>query len=121
MFELEKTFTFEAGHVLSKHDGKCCRPHGHSYVLTVKVRSDRLIADGPKKNMVIDFGDIVKIVDPMIETYLDHHWLNDSLNNDSTTVEFIAKWIYDYLKPKLPQLYAVCLHETTSSKITYSE
>lgn len=121
MYEIEKTFRFEAGHVLTKHDGKCAVPHGHSYVLQLALRSERLVESGPKTNMLIDFHDLDRMVKPMIEEYLDHRWLNDTLNSDSPTVEFIAKWIYDFLKPKLPMLKTVTLYETASSKATYFE
>lgn len=120
MFEIEKTFTFEAGHVLKHHDGKCAIPHGHSYCLKVILRTPHLIESGPKTNMVIDFSDIAHIVKPMIIDYLDHKWLNDTLQSDSTTAEFIAKWIYEHLKPKLPTLYSIVLHETASSKVSYT-
>lgn len=119
MFELEHSFQFEAGHMLAHHDGKCRNPHGHSYKLTVVIRSNDLISKGPKKNMVIDFSDIEAVVDPMIEKFLDHKWINDTLNSDSTTVEFIAKWIFEYLLPHLPGLYAVTLQETADAKVTY--
>jgi 6-pyruvoyltetrahydropterin/6-carboxytetrahydropterin synthase len=121
MFEIEKTFRFEAGHMLEHHDGRCRNRHGHSYVLTIKIVSDQLIPSGPKRNMVVDFDDISKVVKPMIDQYLDHQWLNESLDSDSTTVEFIAQWIYRYLKPLLPQLTAVTLWETATARATYSE
>jgi 6-pyruvoyltetrahydropterin/6-carboxytetrahydropterin synthase len=120
MYEIEKTFSFEAGHVLQYHDGICGNPHGHSYRVTIKIRAETLVASGPKKNMVIDFADISAIVHPMIKKFLDHCWLNDTLNTDSPTAEFIAKWIYEYLKNKLPGLYAITLQETDSSKVTYT-
>jgi len=119
MFELEKTFNFEGGHVLTHHDGKCSCPHGHSYVLIVKIRGSNLTSSGPKKNMLIDFGEISKAVLPMIEKYFDHHWINDTLNTDSPTSEYIAKWIFDHLSPMLPGLYAITLQETEKSKVTY--
>lgn len=121
MFELEKTFHFEAGHVLPHHDGKCRMPHGHSYVMTIHIKSDQLLTSGPKKNMVIDFSDVSSIVKPMIETYLDHKWLNDTLESDSPTVEFIAKWAFEHLEPKLPNLYAVSIYETVTSRIIYKK
>jgi len=120
MYQLEKIFTFEAGHLLTSHDGKCKQPHGHSYVLTVILRSDKLIQSGPKRNMVMDFSSLTEIVRPMIEQYFDHKWLNDSLHEEATTMEFISKWIYDYLKPHLPDLYAITLAETATIKVTYS-
>ena len=121
MFEVEKSFSFEAGHVLKHHDGKCKNPHGHSYQLQIKLRSDKLIASGPKTNMLIDFTDISKVVKPMIEEYFDHRWINETLNTDSATVEFITKWIFDYLEPKLPALYQVTLFETPTSRASYTK
>jgi 6-pyruvoyltetrahydropterin/6-carboxytetrahydropterin synthase len=119
MYELEKTFNFEAGHVLKHHDGRCKNPHGHSYILIVHIQAESLIDDGPKKNMVVDFNDVSYLVKPMLDDYLDHKWLNDTLQSDSPTVEFIAKWIFDYLKPRMPALYAISLYETATSRVTY--
>ena len=102
------------------HDGACREPHGHSYVLEIKVRSDQLIPDGPKKNMVMDFHQLSFVVKPMIAEFLDHKWLNDTLKTDSPTSEFIAKWIYHYLIDRLPLLESVTLSETATSKVVYS-
>ena len=121
MFELEKAFFFEAGHVLKHHDGKCKNPHGHSYQLLIKVRSPTLISSGPKTNMVMDFFDISTIVKKMIEEYFDHKWVNDTLNTDSATSEFMCKWIFDHLDPQLNGLYRVTLYETASSKASYTK
>lgn len=119
MFELCKEFRFEAGHVLTYHDGKCREPHGHSYILTVHLSGKRLIHEGPKKNMLVDFSDVTAIVKPMIEKYFDHRWLNDSLECDSPTVEFIAQWIFEFLSDAIPCLSAITVHETSTSKVTY--
>lgn len=120
MFELEKQFTFEAGHVLPHHHGKCSRRHGHSYCLTVRLRANKLNSEGSSTNMVMDFSDICQAVEPMIKQHLDHHWLNESLQCESPTCEFIARWIFEYLKPKLPLLHSVTLRETASASVTYS-
>ena len=69
MFELQKTFSFEAGHSLALHKGKCRTPHGHSYLLKIIVRSDSLHNSGSSKNMVVDFNDISDVVKPVIEEY----------------------------------------------------
>ncbi|BBI18322.1 6-carboxytetrahydropterin synthase QueD [Neochlamydia sp. S13] len=119
MYELEKIFCFEAAHFLNHHDGKCKSMHGHSYSLHVIIRKESLQKEGPKKNMVIDFQDLADLIQPMLKKYLDHQCLNETLQSDSTTVEFVCKWIYDYLKPMLPELYAITLYETASSKATY--
>ncbi len=120
MFEVEKTFTFEAGHVLSHHDGKCANPHGHSYILKVAVRKIDLETDGPKQGMVIDFHQISDVVQPMLKEYFDHQWLNETLQIASPTAEIIAKWIFMHLEPKLPGLHRISISETASSCASYS-
>ena len=119
MYTLEKSYTFEAGHSLCHHDGKCREPHGHSYTMTLHIQSASLQGSGPKTNMVVDFFDIGEVVKPLIKSHLDHHWLNNTLKTDSPTAEYIAKWVFDYLKPHLPGLIAVSIHETATSKVTY--
>lgn len=121
MYEVTKKFTFEAGHQLIHHDGKCRHPHGHSYNLEVTLRSSTLVSEGPKTNMVIDFSDISSTVKKMIRDYLDHHWVNDTLKTDSPTAEFMAKWIFHHLKPQLPGLWQITLYETATSKVCYRE
>ncbi|MBT3393909.1 MAG: 6-carboxytetrahydropterin synthase QueD [Waddliaceae bacterium] len=119
MFIIEKTFYCEAGHSLENHDGKCRNPHGHSYTIKISLNSENLIAEGPKKNMVTDFGDINAIVKPMIEKYFDHKWLNDTLDTDAPTAEYMAQWIYNHLKPHIVTLNAVTVAETATAQATY--
>ena len=120
MFEIIKKFRFEAGHQLQHHDGECRDPHGHSYQLLLTLRSKELNDSGPKINMVMDFKEIEEVVQPMIEKYFDHRWLNDTLETDSPTAEYMAKWIFDYLHSKLPALHSVSLCETETSKAIYT-
>ncbi|KAJ8905141.1 hypothetical protein NDN08_001651 [Rhodosorus marinus] len=117
-YVLEKSFAFEAMHLLVGHDGKCARPHGHSYKLTVGVSLDRVHADGPKKNMAMDFGDISAQVKPMIERYFDHRNLNETLGTDSPTAEYIAEWVFDYLNQTISGLEAITINETATSSVT---
>ena len=119
MFEIEKQFTFEAGHTLSFHDGKCAFPHGHSYQLTVVLRSEQLQRTGSSLGMVVDFQQIALVVLPMIEEYFDHKWLNETLRTDSPTAEVMAQWIFEYLRPKLSGLYKVTVAETATARASY--
>lgn len=70
---ITKIFSFETGHALYGYDGKCRNVHGHSYKLSVTVIgtpiSDR---DNVKYGMVIDFGDLKKIVKDEIVDVFDH-------------------------------------------------
>ena len=61
-----KRFTFCAAHVLPLHPGRCANIHGHGYVLEVVVNGDI-----GENGMIEDFGDIKKIVNPVLDTY-DH-------------------------------------------------
>ncbi|BAW96155.1 6-pyruvoyl tetrahydropterin synthase [[Synechococcus] sp. NIES-970] len=121
-WELYKEFRFEAAHQLPHHDGKCARLHGHSWVMRVYLRGDRLHTTGPKQGMLFDFGDIKKYVQPLLDQYLDHYHLNDSLGMESPTSEAIAQWIYGELKKvNLPGLAAVEIKETCTAGCIYTE
>ena len=118
-WRVSKTFRFEAAHKLPHHDGKCQRLHGHSYVMDITFQDDTLHTTGPKQGMVIDFGDISKVVKPLVNSHLDHHYLNDTLGEENPTAEVIARWIWDELIDKLPGLASVTIHETCTSAVTY--
>ncbi|MDJ0661434.1 MAG: 6-carboxytetrahydropterin synthase QueD [Crocosphaera sp.] len=115
-----KEFRFEAAHRLPHHQGKCSRLHGHSWVGRVYVNSDHLEPTGPKQGMVMDFGDISNYIDPLVETYLDHYYLNETTGLESPTSEAIAQWIFEKLAAaKLPGLCMVEIRETCTSGAQY--
>lgn len=116
---LTKEFTFEAAHRLPRHDGKCARLHGHSWKMQVEVESPALCESGPKTGMVMDFGDIKAAVAPLVESHLDHHYLNDTLELESPTSEKVAQWVFQAILPKLPNLRAVIIHETCTAACRY--
>ncbi len=70
---ITKQFTFETAHALYGYDGKCKNIHGHSYKLDVTVIGQP-IADtsNVKCGMVIDFGDLKKIVKTEVVDVMDH-------------------------------------------------
>lgn len=70
---ITKQFSFETGHALYGYDGKCRNVHGHSYKLSVTVIGEPISdADHVKFGMVIDFGDLKKIVKSEIVDQFDH-------------------------------------------------
>lgn len=70
---LTKSFSFESGHALYGYDGKCKNIHGHSYKLCVTVIGEPISDSGNVKfGMVIDFGDLKKIVKEEIVDVFDH-------------------------------------------------
>ncbi|GGB84988.1 6-carboxytetrahydropterin synthase QueD [Flavobacterium suaedae] len=70
---ITKQFTFETGHALYGYDGKCKNVHGHSYKLSVTVIGSPITdTENVKYGMVIDFGDLKKIVQEEIVEIFDH-------------------------------------------------
>ncbi|MCO6174530.1 6-carboxytetrahydropterin synthase [Flavobacterium sp. NRK F10] len=70
---ITKQFTFETGHALYGYDGKCKNVHGHSYKLSVTVIGEPIQdTSNVKYGMVIDFGDLKKIVKEDIVDIFDH-------------------------------------------------
>lgn len=115
-----KEFHFEAAHKLPHHQGKCRRLHGHSWLGRVYLQSNQLITTGPEQGMVMDFGRVKEYLDPLVENYLDHHYLNATTGLANPTSEAIAKWVYNQLiKVNLPGLYAVEIRETCTSGAYY--
>lgn len=70
---ITKQFSFETGHALYGYDGKCKNVHGHSYKLSVTVIGTPITdKNNVKYGMVIDFGDLKKIVKEEIVDQFDH-------------------------------------------------
>ncbi|MDQ2663299.1 MAG: 6-carboxytetrahydropterin synthase QueD [Candidatus Eremiobacteraeota bacterium] len=110
--QIRKQFSFEAAHVLPHHQGKCARPHGHSYRLDVAVDGP-LQETGPARGMVVDFDDLKVQVRREVVDALDHTSLNDTIENP--TCERVALWIWERLAPVLPGLEELVLWETRTS------
>src|SRR3954463_2510430 len=114
--ELTKEFTFEAAHSLPNvpKGHKCARLHGHSFRVEVTVRG----AVDEKTGCVMDFGELKEKFRPLEEA-LDHRYLNEVPGLENSTSENIARWIWQKLKPTVPQLHQITIHETCTSKCLY--
>ncbi len=115
--EIFKAFTLESAHRLPNVPAghKCARVHGHSFRVEIHV-------SGPVDEhlgWVMDFADVKAAFDPLYRQ-LDHHYLNDVPGLENPTSENLAKWIWQQLKPALPQLSAVVVHETCTSGARYT-
>lgn len=129
-WELSKTFTFEASHKLPFHQGKCSRLHGHSWRLKVTVHGNKLcqpITSHSSVDMLMDYAHLKDWVAPLIDDYLDHWHLNDSLELDNPTSEKVAAFVYWWLykrRTSLPdgvRLKSVTIYETCTSECTFSK
>ena len=89
---ITKQFSFETGHALYGYDGKCKNVHGHSYKLSVTVTGEPISDNSNVKfGMVIDFGDLKKIVKEEIVDLFDHATV---FNKNTPHVE-LAKELQD--------------------------
>lgn len=111
-----KQFGFEAAHRLPQvpPGHKCARIHGHSFRATVYVAGPV----GADTGWVMDFADLKSAVDPFIRQ-LDHYYLNEIEGLENPTSENIARWLWDRLRPALPGLVRIELHETCESGCVY--
>ncbi len=73
IIRVTKQFSFEMAHALENYDGSCRHIHGHSYKLFVTVKGTPLEDEtNPKCGMVIDFGELKKIINSQIIERYDH-------------------------------------------------
>ena len=85
---ITKEFRFEGAHALQNYDGKCRHIHGHSYRLFVTLKGSPIAeASSPKNGMVVDFGDLKRVVNKYIVDPFDHALL---LRSDAPVKEEIS-------------------------------
>jgi 6-pyruvoyltetrahydropterin/6-carboxytetrahydropterin synthase len=113
---LRKSFQFEAAHLLPRlpKSHKCRRLHGHSFTAEIAVAGEC----DPNLGWLIDYAQISEAFKPLWEK-LDHRYLNNVAGLENPTSENIAIWIWNRLKPKLPQLTEVIVAETCTAKCVY--
>lgn len=111
-----KVFTLEAAHRLPNvpEGHKCARLHGHSFRVELHVEGQVDAHTG----WVMDFADIKSAFAPLYDQ-LDHHYLNDIEGLENPTSENLARWIFQRLRPALPGLDQVVVHETCTSGASY--
>ena len=114
--EIFKEFTFEAAHRLPNvpEGHKCSRLHGHSFRAELHVQG----TVGGETGWVLDFADLTRAFQPLYDQ-LDHHYLNEVEGLANPTSEHLARWIWERLRPVLPQLSSVVIRETCTSGCIY--
>jgi 6-pyruvoyltetrahydropterin/6-carboxytetrahydropterin synthase len=114
--KISQAFRFEAAHRLPNvpETHRCYRLHGHSY--RVEVQLDGAV--NPHTGFVVDFFDLEGAF-ARITSALDHRCLNDVEGLENPTAENIAVWIWNRLRPVLPDLSAVRVYETNECWAEY--
>ena len=107
----DRPLRISAGHRLLHHDGKCSRPHGHNYEVTVRVTGE-LTDEG----WVVDKGEITDVVnewdhrflleagDPLVEAF-DASGDGDAVVvlDHPPTAEVMATILEQRLADRLPE------------------
>lgn len=143
---ITRSVSFHLGHRVPNHKSKCFSIHGHTYDVIIGVEGDVIETKGvSEEGMVIDFGDLKKILQREVYEPLDHGFmiynedriaeifrinynLFEKMNiiyvDFIPTAENIAKWIYDklihHINTKNLNLKYVTVWETKFSSATYS-
>jgi 6-pyruvoyltetrahydropterin/6-carboxytetrahydropterin synthase len=133
---ITKEFSFEMAHVLEGYDGPCQNIHGHSYRLAVTVIGSPIPdASNPKLGMVMDFGQLKKIVKEKVVDRFDHVLLANRASrlaqegnklyvskievvDYQPTCENLLVHIAQIISAELPEsvrLHHIKLHETATS------
>lgn len=116
MFEIVKTFRFEAAHSLPNvpQGHKCSQMHGHSYRVDIHVTGPA----GEDTGWVMDFGEIKKCVSPILDE-LDHRCLNEIPGLANSTSEQMARYLWRRVIAQIPALSAVTVWESDTSRCIY--
>lgn len=115
MYKISKQFAFSASHILDglPETHPCARLHGHNYVVTVYLKSDKLNDVG----FVRDYRELANVKE-FIDNKLDHRHLNDVFPFNPTA-ENMAKYLFDTFKKEIPELTAVEVCETPKTSAIY--
>lgn len=120
MFEQSYQFTFEAAHdladnVLGETDHPYSRIHGHSFVVTLTLRAEKLSPQG----WIIDFARL-KAICERLHGQLDHRLLNVIPGLERPTLENTAAWIFNAAIADAPALFKVELaRPTLNERVAY--
>ena len=124
MFHVSREIDFCYGHRLLDYEGKCRHLHGHNGRVLVTFAADRLDPRG----MVVDFGEIKRVLSRWIDDALDHRMIlrrDDPavplleqlgeplvLMDANPTAENIARLIFDFAAARGFPVIEVRLWET---------
>ncbi len=102
-----KEFLFDAAHFLPNapegHPNR--RVHGHSFRAVIWLEGEV----DPTSGLLMHFERFLQETE-VFHAELDHHMLNEIEGLENPTLETLTVWLWDKMKPALPQLARVELH-----------
>jgi 6-pyruvoyltetrahydropterin/6-carboxytetrahydropterin synthase len=93
---------------------KCARLHGHSFKVELAVYGPV----NPETGWLIDFGELDRLWQPLHDQ-LDHNYINEIEGLENPTSENLARWLWERLKPAVPELERIIVHETCDARCEY--
>jgi 6-pyruvoyltetrahydropterin/6-carboxytetrahydropterin synthase len=110
-----RSYVFQSAHRLPNvpPGHQCGRMHGHGF--EVIVHADQDLGSG---DLSIDYDHLDAIWAPF-HRQLDHACLNDLPGLQNPTSEMLSSWLWDRIKPRLPELSWITVYETGSCGANY--
>ena len=137
MYYLKTSAAFDSAHFLSGYKGKCANIHGHRWTVEVRIKGSELQELGDKRGMLIDFGDMKKVVRDLADSF-DHALIYEkdtlraatlqALTEDGfrlievpfrPTAENFSRHFYELLSPEIPGICSVTVYETPENCAVY--
>lgn len=137
MYYLKTSAAFDSAHFLHGYVGKCANIHGHRWTVEVSVSGKEPEQNGEKRGMLIDFGDLKKILRSLADSF-DHALIYESGSLKQTTLnalinegfrlievpfrptaENFAKHFHDLLSEKGLPVKSVTVYETPDNCAVY--
>ncbi len=139
MYILKAEAAFDSAHFLSGYKGKCANLHGHRWVISAEIASEKLVGDGQLRGMVTDFGDIKRDIKSLADEF-DHAFIYEKNSLRSTTVaalneenfrlievdfrptaENFAEYFYNRLSKMGYSVRSVTVYETPNNCATFMD
>ena len=140
IIKITKQFSFEMAHALRNYDGLCRNIHGHYYKMDI-TRAGQPLHDesSPKNGMVMDFGDLKRLVNEEVISLLDHALVLNAKTDAQLvevlkqnyekivivdfqpTTENLLNFIADKIKARLPERVALTCVRLRETDTSYAE
>ena len=139
MYYLKTSVAFDSAHFLKHYNGKCANIHGHRWVVEAEVSSPTLQENTSQSGMVIDFGDLKKVLKELADSF-DHTLIYETDTLKPTTrkalleesfaltevsfrptAENFARYFFEQLKAEHMPVSAVTVYETPNNCACYRE
>lgn len=138
MYCLKTEHSFDSAHFLQGYEGKCRNIHGHRWTVEIIIEGEQLIAEGEKREMLIDFGDLKRDLREEADA-LDHALIIEEGSLKEKTLEALleegfrilqfpfrptaeqfARYFYEQMTKKGYQVQQAVVYETPNNCAVYS-